>query len=321
MNFAAPRHIARATAQRGRTLIELMVAIALGLVILLGVGTLYLTANQSTRSAVNVASAEETGQVALALIGNAIRRAGYAEIIGTSIAGSRNNLLYSGPAVRGCTNNPFTAVETGTCATTNTTQDTLAVWFQADTVVAAAQSATEDCLGSAAPNSAVTDATFQLRAANLPLVRNEYYIESGDLVCRGNGSANPLVLLNGVEEFKVYFGFDTDSYTNPGAPSERPTARRILSAQQIIDDFPDPSPDVSRWDFVVSVHVCVLVRTQEAGVAVQGSTTAYERCPKTAAQAQRAEAVATGTATDGAVRRAYSQVFSVRARSTASPAT
>ncbi len=309
------------TIQRGRTLIELLVAIALGLLILLGVGTLYLGASQSTRAVAGLASADETGQIALTLIGNAIRRAGYGEIIGASVVGSRNNLLYSGPAVRGCTNNRFTDVEAGACATTNTSQDSLAVWFQGDNVLASAQAATQDCLGNNPPTPNVGDDNFRARVGTLPLVRNEYYIANGNLWCQGNGNATPLVLLNGVEEFKVYFGFDTEAYANPANQTNRPTARLLLTASEIAQNYPDPSPAISRWDYVVSVYVCVLVRTQETGVNVQSGTVTHNRCPQNSLQAQGAEAVATETAADGAVRRTYTQVFSVRALSTPSPAT
>src|SRR5258706_7188890 len=67
---------------RGRTLIELIVAMALSLLILLGVGSLFLGANQSSRTASGISGAEEGASYVMMVLGNAIRRAGYSEIIG-----------------------------------------------------------------------------------------------------------------------------------------------------------------------------------------------------------------------------------------------
>jgi type IV pilus assembly protein PilW len=310
--------------QAGRTLIELLVAIALGLLILLGVGSLYLGASQSTRATSAISSAEETGQIALNLLGNAIRRAGYSEIIGTSVTGLRGNLLYSGPVVRACRgvafNNP--ATNDFGCTGTGTAPDTLAVWFQADAALASPQSATEDCLGNAVTAHAanITNADYATRlGANISVIRNVYFVNGGNLQCLGNGNATAQTLVTGVEDFRVYFGFDDTAYANAAGWTLRPAARSIRDAADLRDNFPDPAPGISRWDFIVSVHVCVLVRTDETGVTAQGAQ-AYARCPQTAAQAAGTDAVPTTTNADGRVRRAYSQVFTVRSLAAPTPA-
>ncbi len=315
-------HLPRA--QAGRTLIELLVAIALGLLILLGVGSLFLGANQSTRTTSSISSAEESAQIALTLIGNAIKRAGYSEIIGTSVTGVRGNLLYSGPILRGCSGVPFNNPGTGDfgCTGTGTAPDSLAVWFQADSALASPQGATEDCLGNTVAASAanITNADYATRlGANIAVVRNVYRINGGNLECLGNGNAAAQTLVTGVEDFRVYFGFDDTAYANAAGWALRPTGRSIRDAADLRDNFPDPAPGISRWDFVVSVHVCVLVRSDETGITAQAGQT-YARCPQTAAQAAGTAAVPTATSADGRVRRAYSQVFTVRSSATPTPA-
>jgi type IV pilus assembly protein PilW len=310
--------------QAGRTLIELLVAIALGLLILLGVGSLFLGANQSTRTTSSISSAEESAQIALTLLGNAIKRAGYSEIIGTGVTGVRGNLLYSGPILRGCSgvafNNP--AGNDFGCTGTGTAPDTLAVWFQSDSVLASPQAATEDCLGNAvAANAAnVTNADYAARlGTNISVIRNVYFVNGGNLQCLGNGNATAQTLVTGVEDFRVYYGFDDTAYANAAGWALRPTGRSIRDAADLRDNFPDPAPGISRWDFVVSVHVCVLVRTEETGVVAQAGQT-YARCPQSAAQAAGTAAIPTATSADGRLRRAYSQVFTVRSRATPTPA-
>jgi len=304
--------------QRGRTLIELMVAIALGLLILLGVGTLYLSSNQTTRSATNVATAENVGQVALALIGNSIRRAGYSEIIGTELSGLANNMLYQGPTIRACRGARFTGDDpSAACgATVAGAPDSIGIWFQADNALASSQGATDDCVGTTPGTTAVTNANYLPRVATIRVAQNSFHIDSNNLRCRGGADTQPL--LTGVEDLKVYFGFDDFGFANPALIDTIPIARSVRDAA-FINGLTAPSAIVSQWDFVVSVTVCVLVRTEELGVSAQGATVTYQPCPQTAAQAAGTAAIATATATDGRVRRAYTQTFSVRTRTKPSP--
>ena len=304
--------------QQGRTLIELLVSIALGLLILLGVGTLYLSSNQSTRSATNVATAENVGQVALTLIGNSIRRSGYSEIIGTEYSGLAVNMLYQGPTLRACRGARFAGDDpNAACGTTVAgAPDSLGIWFQADNALASSQGATDDCVGTAPGNTAVTNANYQPRVANIRVVQNSFHIDNNNLRCRGGADTQPL--LTGVEDMKVYFGFDDFGFANPALIDTIPIARSVRDAS-FINGLTPPSPLFSPWDYVVSVTVCVLVRTEETGVSTQGPAVTYQPCPQNANQAAGTEAIAAVTAADGRVRRAYTQTFSVRARTKPSP--
>ena len=78
-----------------------------------------------------------------------------------------------------------------------------------------------------------------------------------------------------------------------------------------------PIGGLTPWDFVVSVQVCLLIRTQEQGTSLGGD---FTPCPADAAQAMN-PALITPVAlpADGALRRAYTQVFTVRSRASQSP--
>lgn len=304
--------------QAGRTLIELLVAIALGLLILLGVGTLYLSSNQSTRVATNVASAESVGQVALTLIGNSIRRAGYSEIIGTEDYGLQNNSLYRGPTLRGCTGARFGADNpNNACAATAAgAPDSIAIWYQADNALAASQGPTDDCVGTQPALQNVANENYQPRVAQIRVVQNNFFVTGNNLNCAGGNDEQPL--LAGVEDMKVYFGFDDDSFANPAVTDPVFAARSVRTASYI-NGLAAPFALASPWDWVVSVTVCVLVRTEEAGVSSQGAAVTYTPCPQTVDQAAGLAAIPTATANDGRVRRAYSQTFAVRARGRPAP--
>lgn len=301
----------------GRTLIELLVAIGLGLLILLGVGSLFLGANQSSRVARNVAASEETGQVVLATIGAAVQRAGYSEIVGTSDFRTRNDLMFAGAHVRGCDGAGFVNAAAGNFACNASVagaSDVLMVAFQADNVISSPQSATLDCLGQAAP-LLPPNPSFSALAATIPVVQNIYFVTpAGELQCLGNGSAIPATLAVGVARFKVFFGFDDVLHLNPlGSTIDRPTARSLRPGSYI-DALPNPGPATTRWDYVVSVVLCVELNTQEAGVATTPTAgSVYRRCPLDGTEAAGGVQTAPVPA-DGAIRRAYSQVVSLRSQ-------
>lgn len=324
-------------AQQGRTLIELLVAIALGLLILLGVGTLYLGANQSTRVATNVASAEETGQIVLAAIGNAIRRAGYAEVVGANWNPSRQDLLYSGPHLQGCVGGEFDLGGGGVPPVVNGkfvcgpstpgAPDSLAVVFQGDNVVASSQGPTSDCLGQNPAMVSIDNPDYAMRVAGgqMPLVRNIYYLDTAvdgmrNLLCRGSGnpgSAAPLI--GNVEDFKVYFGFDDAAFVAPTTNPGNPVARSVRDATYLNGLTPS-NPLYPAWDFVVTVHVCVLIASNDRGVTSQTGTATHTPCPQTAEEAAGIDAIVPkDSLTDGRIRRAFSQVFTVRSRAKPAP--
>lgn len=316
--------------QRGRTLIELMVAIALGLLILLGVGSLYVASNQSTRSAAGRASAENVGQVALSLVGDAVRRAGFTELATAASAGSggpedrRAGLAYQGPMLRGCSRAPFTSnnpnLACGTAAAGE--PDALAVWYQADNALGASQAAgvVADCVGNVPGFTAVNVAPGF--AGTLRVAQNVFYVDTttDTLMCRGGttnapGAATPL--LNGVEDFKVFYGFDGASYSAP-AVAANPAPLSVRTAAEMAT-LANPTANLTAWDFVVSVTVCVLVRTDEASVSVDGSAAVYRPCPQTSREAAGLDAIADQTSPDGRIRRAFIQTFSIRSATRPNP--
>jgi type IV pilus assembly protein PilW len=313
--------------QRGRTLIELLVAIALGLLILLGVSGLYVASQQSTRATTGVASSENTANVALSLIGASIRRAGYGEIAGayTSLPTGGEarlaSLLYQGRSLAGCNGARFASDDpNNACGTTGAdAPDALGVWYQADSAIASAQAGTDDCVGTT-PTAVATPPQYQSAAATMRIVQNSFYVVNNELRCRGSaGTDQPL--LNGVEDLKIFYGFDDTAFAAPEADMD-PVARTMRTATEL-NGMPDPTPAsasaLSAWDYVVSVTVCVLVRTEEQGVSATGSTVTYNRCPQNVNQMLGTEAVSTATATDGRVRRAHTQTFAVRCRDRPTP--
>ncbi len=326
-------------AETGRTLIELLIAMSLGLLLAGAVVALYLASSQTTRSQASLSNTEERGAIVLHMIGSAVKRAGYGEIVGIGISANqvlatRENLTYVGPSVRGCTNGRFADPANGNfnCVAHagGSAGDTIAVWFQADTVMTVSQGATPDCLGRAAPGVASGNTGFTPRfpvavgggpgaSPGIPVVNNVYGLVSGQLRCQGidpNGAeAAADVLGDNVVDFRVFYGFDNIAYANPAALADRPAQRRIVDANTL-NGLPNIGA-LSPWDFVVSVHACLMLRTADGGVTAAPAAQ-VRGCPANADEAATQAGLIDNPA-PGAIVRTYEQVFAIRSRGTPSP--
>lgn len=222
-------HIARAL---GHTLLEITIAMALGLIVTAGAVSLYRSQRVAYSRGVDAAQINDAGMTALTLIGEQLQMAGFvsADMPGTFLAR---------PALFGCSaGRPTGADDSLSCESIASRSDGVAVRYIADTVSTWASTAglATDCLGQGITR---TD-------SNTPgvTVVNRFYAKTSsstgepELYCEGTGKTNssqPLV--EGVEQLRL-------RYWLAGA-SSAVVATAIASAQ---------------WSNVVAVDLCVLVR-------------------------------------------------------------
>jgi prepilin-type N-terminal cleavage/methylation domain-containing protein len=323
--------------QAGRTLIELLIAMAIGLVIVIGVSALYLSSSGISRTANQISTAEQAGQLALLLIGDSMKRAAYGEIIGSDYAGQGQTLM-DGVHLAGCTGTMFTdpfpayvvppAAQTPpdlTCAAASG-GDSIYVRYQAAPVIAqmlpadAAGMSLRDC-GASLLNQNQALSLQQLRAGaglERPMVTNVFQRDpvNNTLDCAGYGNAGAfLTLLQNVVEFRVFYRFDDAAYAagSSGVTNAVPFGGSIRDAADInlLAGAIDP------WNYVVAAMVCLTVQTDEVASTSATNLTA-PRCPVSAAEAETGLGLVTMT-TDGRIRRTFSQVFTLRNRATPSP--
>ena len=326
------------TAQQGRTIIELLIAMTIGLVIVIGVSALYLSSSGVSRTANQVSTIEQAGQLVLLVIGDSLKMAGYGEIRGSNFAG-RSATLMDGAYLRGCTGTTFAdpfppyngippLIQTPpdlTCSVPSA-GDSLYVRFQAGPVIANMLPAEEDrirlrdCLASTAAQDQEIDAGAFHPASGIPwpIVTNVFNRDaiSGALECSGYAGPGFAALLNNVTDFKVFYKLDATGYSigsgnffNPA-----PMGDSVVDAA-FINALPGP---VDGWNHVVAVMVCVTVASAEDGVSVTGTALPISRCPVTAAEAEVGLNL-TAVPPDGRVYRTFRQTFTVRANATASP--
>jgi type IV pilus assembly protein PilW len=223
---------------RGHTLLEFVIAMALGLVVTAGAVSLYTAQRSAFNHASNAMRIREAGLTALTLIGQQLQMAGFVPA---------DILRYDGPpALFGCSGGrPTGADDSLACTKLSGGSDGVAVRYVGDSVStwASASGQATDCLGQAVAGSIAT------LGGEGVLVVNRYFANvstsSGEpeLYCEGNGnagSAQPLV--EGVERVRI-------KYWRAGAPD-------AMDASAVQAD---------QWPAIVAVDLCVLVRGAPEG--------------------------------------------------------
>lgn len=204
--------------QQGFTLVEIMVAITIGLVMMAGILQVSQANKESNRLQRNMGFVQENIRSAMEIMGRDIRKAGF--------------YIDDNPAARILTPPvPFKFVSV--TATTDTTafatadggganNDQITITYEA------IDGTTRDCLGAVPTIAAAGPETGNI------FVVNQYFIANQRLMCRGNtGAAQPLV--DGVESLQILYGENTDG--NPAS------ANRYVQ------------PDVANMSNVVSVRL------------------------------------------------------------------
>jgi len=281
-------------AQRGLSLIELLVAMAIGLIVV-GVGaSSYINVVTNSRTANVLGQMTENASIALGIIRAQVALAGYSRPVGVvktneTVGGvvtevNRMNRAYTGIATAGGTNNFIVGCDRGftsntahelnisqlTCATPGagvSESDAIAVVYEADTsnTFPTAAGAPTDCLGDTLPVR--TEATLQ--ANPVRLASNKFYIQNNNLMCLGNGrdlTTNPLPptpndTISGAPQPLVENIYDLQIRygvaainTTTGNPNREAIA--YLTASDI-----NSIAGTDRWNRVVSAQICIEVRS------------------------------------------------------------
>lgn len=206
--------------QRGFSLVELMVAMVLGLLITGAAVSLFSTNQRTFQLQQAKSQLQEQGQLAMRFIVDDVRMAGFRD---QSVASDEPAILAS--AVAGLTL-PIAADND------SNGNDRLTL----------SRHARRDCEGNPAPGAGI-------EPEDMPYldVVNTYWVDNdGDLKCQGNQAASAtggVALLSGVASFQVLYGIDT----NPGDGIA--FAGRYVTADQIGTD-----------DVVLAVKLSVLLK-------------------------------------------------------------
>lgn len=270
-------------AQRGLSLVELMVAMTIGLFLMGAVGIIYVNTSTTSRSSTLESQMNEDAALALELLQQQIRLAGFSNV--TSASGARR---FPGQAVRGCEGDT-SATSTGSAFTANdaefsalacngggTRPDSFAVRYEAtllnsQSVTVAGVSSPGNCAhqGIAAWNALTEGATVN----SISLADNRYYIfndpqnnNTPTLYCQGRvgdvagpaaaryGAATALI--PNIEDMQIQYA--VTALPTAGNPIPHQVAGYLDA-----DDAVLGAPAIN-WSRVAAIRICILARTARA---------------------------------------------------------
>jgi type IV pilus assembly protein PilW len=268
---------------QGRSLIELLVAMVIGLIVLGGImlataSSTLSGSNSSTQSQLN-----EDAQTALSILVPQLRMAGFSTPI-TSSTGTYQ--LFDGPAVRGC-DNGFVNADVAGWNPTNATQPhsshltcnagadgatSLSVMYEADVFNTPSNAAgvPTDCLGRALP--AVPSA---IGGSDVFVAENRFFLsrdratDPWTLNCQGNGAVagnnvRSEQLINNIETLQITYGVVAGQVNNDtdllmlGNSVVRYMTQQAIDAENTFDAGTERVND--RWRRVASARLCITVR-------------------------------------------------------------
>ncbi len=251
--------------QGGIALIEILVAMVIGLVVVGTVLATYLSAWQSSRLQSALAQMDEDAQMGLRILSNDLLMAGYARPVSQTGETLALRKTYNGRPVFGCDRGFQTAAaNTPADCGGSVNSPAIEITFEADldnSVVT--EGKPSDCLGN----------SFQ--EGETGITYNRYRANSDALQCTGpRGNAAPLV--HNVERLQFWYG-----EANSAEP--RKLVRYVTASA------------VQNFNLVLSVRVCLLMRSAEPVITAEDAVLKFyvdcEQAPKESA--------------DGYLRRAY----------------
>ncbi|MCU0920207.1 MAG: PilW family protein [Burkholderiaceae bacterium] len=279
----------RRRVRHGLTLVELMVALVIGLLITVAATTVYLATASSSRVTQSVSDLGETGQLALEFLGREIKKAGFfpaqfsvdgqplqpGSFVNTKAVG--NGVFDQG--VFGCEGANYNPGTKACDATVSGAPDGIVINYLAsadfgdDAVIGNHRDCNRAKVSADADNAAAVAAGRPLFVSNrFGLVTTTYTAANGNtintrsLACHGNGNEAATALtpqLAGFDDLVIRYGV-YGAAANQQTPDRYYTASEV-NALGLVDDL-------TPWQRVTSVHVCLVVRTPDAVRQAEGAT-------------------------------------------------
>lgn len=254
--------------QAGVTLVELLVAMVIGIFLVGAVGIIYVSTATGSRSSTLESQMNEDATLALELLQQQLRLAGY------STLDNDGKRRFYGIAVRGCEGGFQTNADGGTtdfgslaCTDTSSTPDSLAIRYQAtllnsQEVQDGGVTYPDNCSHNAIRNW--TAGAAEGSTESIALADNRYYIanDANDgvptLHCRGRdgsagGFSNATALVPNIEDMQVLFAVTRQPVNSEPLPHQ---VTAYLTAEEV-DALADG------WTRVAAVQVCLLARSAQ----------------------------------------------------------
>lgn len=220
----------------GFTLIEIMVALVLGLLILNAVIQVFLSTRQSARIQSAASQMQEDGRMAMEILNRYIRLAGYTTLPWNKGLFPANGFFGLGQVVTGGDNNI-------------NSRDSIRIRYQG-----AADGSITDCLGALINLGQTADITLSLSD-----------VENGErsLRCTNNTTGNTQPLVGGLQDMQIWYGLSQGNNTIDTAGRLTGGATAYVPASQV---------PATQWDRVIAVRVSLLLRSVEDNLVLNPQT-------------------------------------------------
>lgn len=248
--------------QRGFSLVELMIALTIGMVVMGAVFVAYVAATQSTRHSRAIAQMTEDAASALAVLRANLAMAAYSRPVGFSSDGKWFKLLLQEPYLAGCQGGKFAdtklAIDALTCPAANAAKpDSVAVAYEANagnSAMGGTPAKPLDCVGNPVENVP--------GAGGLPaydLAYSRFYLDTNKLMCQGNVANAAQPLAENVKDLQIQYGVQSD-------------------IKKWVVYYTDAATvtDKGAWDKVGSVRICVVMQSDSDNVV--DAATPYTGC-------------------------------------------
>jgi prepilin-type N-terminal cleavage/methylation domain-containing protein len=243
--------------QQGLSLIELMIAMVVSLVLVAGVGTVYVSSKRNYHARDQLSLMDETARVALNALTKHLEHAGYATPTKLPLGEYMYPLGGTTPPQASCGGSegesgvhPKLILTTFASRATQdnykpdgvtTTGDAVSVRFLGDPTLFT------DCANGALPVECQVGEAPSMEAA---LIYNIFFVNESSgqptLMCSGSRNASAAPIANGVENLQLLYGVDTNSDGN---------VDQYLNATGV--------SAATAWQQVVSIKAGILVRSLE----------------------------------------------------------
>lgn len=234
---------------QGVSLIELMIAIALGLLILLGLTTLYLSSQKSTKLQSAIANIEENARLAFSSLRETISHAGYPAYDGKDITKAFHtledgNINTSKKCRDGITKLTLPPSIKTKKSQDNGTKDRIVIKYLADSTDNPRGRLFVDCLNKdKIQPQCSADADHGMYNPMEAFVYSAYYITNNSLICAGSTNTVPQPIAENITNIQFLYGIKESSGV------------RYISATEL--------DTLKHWEAVISVQVSILVRSYD----------------------------------------------------------
>lgn len=243
-NFSNVSRTAKLKHQAGLSLIELLIAMFIGLFLLIGVTTSYLSSKKSSIARDQVSILEDNGRAALEILTNTLQHTGYSSSkpgllpipfmtdgrpdsysCGMGVSSIVDATIFSDPDV---------------ITDSDTNGDSIGVIYMGD------EDLNIDCAGDILNILPAACQVGSSAETGANLIYNSFYVDQTDftLKCVGSRALDAITIAEGVENIQILYGINVDG-----------------DSDKSVDRYVNATFVGSDWGKVVSIQIAILVRT------------------------------------------------------------